>query len=88
MIRNLTLLTVALALTGCGGNSPSPAEKAAAVRVDHHEKAKAGIPPGAKNVVDLGGDWYTFELDGQKFLYKWWYGSHGEVGHTVTRMDK
>lgn len=93
MKRVIFILVLALSLVslcGCGGcgQSPSPAERAAAVKVEHHDKAKASIPAGAKNVVNLGGDWYTFELDGQKFLYKWWYGSHGEVGHTVTRIDK
>jgi len=64
------------------------------------KRAAEYLPPAAKNVKHLGGMWVTFELDIDpkdslagcrtttgRFLYRYWYGSHGEVGHTITRID-
>lgn len=73
------------AISGCGSAPPKTAEQ---VKEDTEAAAIKNLPADAKNVTHLGKNWYTFELNGQKFLYKWWYGSHSEVGHTVTRIDK
>ena len=33
------------------------------------------LPVGSTNIVDKGNGWYTFELDGKKFLYQYnWAG--------------
>ncbi len=31
------------------------------------------FPPGATNIEEVGNDWYTFELDGNCFLYHDYY---------------
>lgn len=64
VILAAAITVVIAALTGCGS---TPEERAMSTQASH-------VPPGAKNVVVLGKDWYTFELDvggkNRKFLYR------------------
>jgi len=89
----LSLAGVMACVQGCDGPRPSPAQ----VRLAEQEKTLEDIakrrllPEGAYDVKSEGGEWVSFTIarDGVKhrYLYRFWYGSHGEIGHTVTRMD-
>lgn len=87
-------LAVTLAcVQGCDPPRPSPAQ----VRLAQQEETLATIakrdllPEGATDIKSEGGNWVSFTLErgGQKhrYLYRFWYGSHAEIGHTIVRMD-
>lgn len=90
-------LTVAIlglvTLSGCDQPKPSPAQ----VRLAQQEETLSIIakrdmlPEGAKDIRPEGGNWvsFTLERDGvsHRYLYRFWYGSHAEIGHTIVRMD-
>lgn len=45
---------------------------------DDPKKLSNSIPPNAKNVIDKGNGWTTFDLDGNRFLYH--RSIHGNAG--------
>lgn len=95
-IIGVFLLGTALALAcvaGCDEPKLSPAQ----VRLAQQERTLYEIqkndilPDGASDIKHEGHRWvsFTLERDGVKhrYLCRFWYGSHGEVGSTITRMD-
>lgn len=79
MKKMMLALAACVALAGCSTQE----ERATTVRQKH-------VPPGAKNVVVLGDDWYTFELetDGKKrkFLYRAHMMGSNAATSTITEL--
>lgn len=48
------------------------------------EYAKTIMPSGAKNIVNMGHNWFSFELEGHKYLMVWRYswGDNRSIGIT------
>lgn len=44
------------------------------------------LPPNTLIIEDLGNKWYIVEINKKKFLFGYWYGSHGEKGFTITQL--
>lgn len=88
MKKMLMLGLLSFALVGCGGPPPKSTEQKQA---DHLKAASEDhVPPGAKKVVSLGRDWYTFELEvggkTRKFLYRVHNPHYNFATETITEL--
>ena len=77
-------LSILLVMPGCNSNRPQDVaakETAEIVKL---------LPPEHKNLKSLGNQWFEYELQvggqSRKFMVRYWTGSHGEVGLTVTEL--
>ena len=67
----LRYIIIALVVTFLGCSSPNEAGRT------------SNLPTNAVNITDKGNGWYTFELDGKKFLCNiGWAGYSGWAGIT------
>ena len=41
------------------------------------------MPPMATNIVNLGDQWFEFDWNGNRYLFNWRRGSHGEISTSV-----
>ena len=80
MLALIALLLIAIVLLGCSreGNGKSTKEEYLRKRID---RALIQLPFDATNIVSLGNGWYTFELNGDKFMgrshyYRQWFGRY------------
>lgn len=83
------IVVVFLSLMGCE-DTRTPYEKKAAAEVFLKER----FPSSATNIQWLDDNryqgWATFEMKvvgrNRKFLLAWWYGSHNEIGRSITEL--
>lgn len=57
------LLVVIIILVGCGARQTL--EQSRLEKISH---LRYGLPTASKNIVLLGNNWYSFELNGKKFM--------------------
>jgi len=75
-----------LLMGGCGSQATKEERQQKWVN-----ELKERLPPGAANIKEHGA-WVTFDWQDpetkqtHRFLYRSWGGSHGEIGHTLTRL--
>jgi hypothetical protein len=88
MKKMLMLGLLSFALVGCGGPPPKSSEQKQADQLKAAEEFH--IPPGAKKVVALGCEWYTFELEvggrTRKFLYRVRNPNYNSATETITEL--
>lgn len=84
IITIIAALAMTLALAGCNSNRPQDVaakESAEVIKL---------LPPEHTNLKRLGNQWFEYELQvggqNRKFMARYWTGSHGEVGLTVTEL--
>ena len=90
----IILLLIIYLVAGCNDNTTSPKGvdyqivPEANTRIEHLDQCK--LPTGAKNIVDLGNGWLTFELiiDGKnrKFMYARYYTYNKNFVGTITEL--
>jgi hypothetical protein len=86
MLKFIACVALSFSLMGC---APSNPESKATQELN---TAITLLPPKHIDLVPLGNQWYTFRLDTdnsghyRKFLFRYWWGSHDELGCTCTEL--
>jgi hypothetical protein len=82
----LASFVLALALVGCAPEPDSVVEE----RQTNYVLTL--LPPKSTIVEKLGDKWFVVEINideqPKRFLFGYWYGSHSEVGMTLTELSK
>lgn len=74
MKKLIVLIACALLLFACGNSSSSNAPED--IVFLGHNLSISTLPANAHNITDKGNGWITFELDGNKYLYRCWCRGH------------